>query len=340
MRYLGSAPWLILMLTLHPAAGQTIGGAGATFPYPLYAQWFDAYQKAHHGVEINYSPVGSTNGIRLLLDGKVDFGASDGPMTDEQLAEAETKLKSTVLHFPTVLGAAVPAYNLPGLAEELNFTPETLSGIFLGAIRKWDDPSIARSNPGVKLPSNPITVVHRAEGSGTSYCWTDYLCKVSPEWRTRVGKGASVAWPVGTAANKNEGVAGLVKQTAYTIGYVELAYALQNHIRFGRVRNSTGAFIRADSASVAAAASSVATTMPNHFRVSITDAPGPKAYPISTFTWLLIPASGSKPAERRVLISFLHWALTDGQRMVESLDYTPLPTDVAARELKVLATVH
>lgn len=330
----------VLLSLAVSASAQTINGAGATFPYPLYGQWFDAFQSAHRGIEINYRPVGSGTGVNQLLAGAVDFGASDMPLSDEQMAEASTKLKTTVLHFPMVLGAAVPAYNLPGLPDNLKFTPKALSGIFLGAIRKWDDPEIARSNPGVKLPSSNIAVIHRAEGSGTSFCWTNYLCKVDPEWKKRVGEGTTVAWPVGTAARGNDGVAALVKQTPYAIGYVELTYALLNHILFGSVRNSTGVFVRADLASVAAAAASASTSIPDHFRVSITDSPGAKAYPISTFTWFLVPSTGSNTAARKTLAAFLRWALTDGQRMAASLEYAPLPRELAAREIKALSAIR
>jgi phosphate transport system substrate-binding protein len=329
--------WLLLATT---AQTQTINGAGATFPYPLYGPWFDEFQSAHPGIKINYRPVGSASGVTQLLDGEVDFGASDMPLSDEQMAEASAKLKTTILHFPMVLGAAVPAYNIPGLSGTLKFTPEVLSGIFLGSIRKWDDPSIARSNPGVKLPPNAIAPIHRADGSGTTYCFTDYLCKVDSEWKRRVGKGTTVPWPVGTAARSNDGVAALVKQTPYSLGYVELTYALQNGIPFGSVRNSAGVFVRADLAGVAAAAASVAATIPDHFRVSITDAPGLQAYPISTFTWLLIPAKAPNPAPRKALVSFLRWALTDGQRSAAPLEYAPLPKELAAREIKALSAIQ
>jgi len=322
-RFLASLVAGLLLATAVPA--QTVNGAGGTFPYPLYGQWFDTFQTAHRGIEFNYRPVGSGAGIAQLLEGAVDFGASDMPLTDEQMAEASTRLKTTILHFPMVLGAAVPAYNLPGLPDNLKFTPEALGGIFRGSIRQWDDPAIGRSNPGVKLPSNSIAVIHRADGSGTSYCWTDYLSKVDPEWKKRVGKGTTVSWPVGTAAKGNDGVAALIKQTAYSIGYVELTYALLNRITFGSVRNSAGAFVRADLASVAAAAASVSSKIPDHFRVSITDAPGPRGYPVSTFTWLLVPAKGSNAQARKALIGFLRWALTDGQRMAAPLQYAPLP---------------
>ncbi len=328
------------LLLAGSAPAQTINGAGATFPYPLYGQWFDAFQSAHRGVEINYRSVGSGAGVTQLLDGAVDFGASDMPLTDEQMAEASAKLKTTVLHFPMVLGAAVPAYNIPGVPDNLKFTAEALSGIFLGSIRKWDDPAIARNNPGVKLPSNNIAVIHRAEGSGTSFCWTDYLSKVNPEWNKRIGKGTTVAWPVGAAAKGNDGVAALVKQTPYAIGYVELTYAKLNGIPFGSVRNASGVFVRADLASVAAAAAGFGASIPDHFRVSITDAPGPRAYPISTFTWFLVPNKGPNSAARKALVAFLRWALTDGQSLAAPLQYAPLPKELAAREIKALASIQ
>ena len=329
-----------LLLLAPSASAQTINGAGATFPYPLYGQWFNTFQSAHHGIEINYRDIGSGAGVTQLLDGALDFGASDMPLSEAQIAEASSKLKTTVLHFPMVLGAAVPAYNLPGLPGNLNFTPEALGGIFLGSIRKWDDPAIAQSNPGIKLPASAIVVIHRAEGSGTSYCWTDYLSKVDPEWNKRIGKGSTVPWPVGTAARGNDGVAALIKQTPYALGYVELTYAKLNGIPFGKVRNAAGAFVRADLDSVAAAAASVASQIPDHFRVSITNAPGAKVYPISTFTWFLVPAKGPNPTARKALVAFLRWALTDGQSMAAPLQYAPLPKELAAREIKALVAIQ
>ena len=244
-----------------------LNAAGATFPYPMYSKWFDEYHQAHPNVQINYQSIGSGGGIRQLLDKTVDFGASDGPMTDEQLKQASVP----ILHFPTVLGADVPSYNIPGVSAELNFTPEALAGIFLGKITKWNDPAIASANPGVKLPGDDIVVVHRSDGSGTTYIWTDYLSKVSPEWKQKVGKATSVNWPVGLGGKGNEGVAALVQQTPDAIGYIELIYAIQNKIPYGHVKNSAGAFVKADLASVSAAAAAAAKTMPDDFRVSITD---------------------------------------------------------------------
>jgi phosphate transport system substrate-binding protein len=330
----------VLVLCCTGALAETISGAGATFPYPLYASWFDTYQKAHKGVGFNYRPVGSGQGIREIVSGTLDFGASDGPMTGEQLAEAQAKLGTSVLHFPTVLGADVPIYNVPGVRGGLRFTPEVLSGIFLGSIKTWNDPEILKSNPGIGLPENHIVVIHRSDGSGTTYCWTDYLSTVSPEWKRRVGKGTEVAWPVGLAAKGSERLAGLVKQTPYSLGYVELAYAMQNRIPFGRVRNAAGNFIWADLASVSAAAAGAARGMPDHFRVSITNPPGRDAYPIATFTWLLIPAQPRPGRSRKALLGFLAWALSEGQKTAGALGYAPLPKEIVARELKVLSTMR
>ncbi len=268
-----------------PAVGQTaLNGAGATFPYPMYSKWFSEYHKAHSDIEINYQSIGSGGGIRQVLAGTVDFGASDGPMTDEQLSQAKTK----ILHIPTVLGADVPAYNIPGVSAELKFTPETLAGIFLGKITSWNDAALTKINPGANLPNQPIIVIHRSDGSGTTYIWTDYLSKVSSEWANGPGKGTSVKWPVGLGGKGNEGVAGQIRQLQGSIGYVELIYAVQNKIPYGTVKNSSGNFVKASLESVTAAAAS-AKSMPADFRVSITNAPGKDAYPISSFTWLLIP---------------------------------------------------
>src|SRR6202795_2936338 len=265
----------------------SITGAGASFPYPMYSKWFDEYHKKNGNVEINYQSIGSGGGIRQVTEGTVDFGASDGPMNDEQLKAFQDKHGFGILHFPTVLGADVPTYNIPGVSAALNFTPEALAGIFLGKITKWNDPAIVEANKGVNLPGNDIVVVHRSEGSGTTYVWVDYLSKVSGEWKNKVGKGTSVNWPVGLGGKGNEGVAGLVKQTPNSIGYVELIYAVQNNIPYGSVKNSSGNFVKADLASVTAAAAGAADQMPDDFRVSITNAPGPNVYPVSSFTWLL-----------------------------------------------------
>lgn len=318
----------------------SITGAGATFPYPMYSKWFDEYHKKNPSLEINYQSIGSGGGIKQVTEGTVDFGASDGPMSDEQLKAYKDKHGFAVLHFPTVLGADVPTYNIPGVSGELNFTPEALAGIFLGKITRWNDPVIAGPNKDVNLPANDIIVIHRAESSGTTYIWTDYLSKVSEEWKTRVGKNTAVNWPVGLGGQGNEGVSGLVKQTPNSIGYVELIYAIQNKMPYGRVRNSSGAFIKADLASVTAAAAGAAQNMPADFRVSITNAPGKDAYPISSFTWLLIPSKFSDASKRDAIKGFVSWMLVEGQNYTEALSYARLPKEVVAMEKKALAEVQ
>ena len=327
---------LLLVLAGAPAWAQNINAAGATFPYPIYSKWFDEYHKMHSNVQINYQSIGSGGGIRQLMDKTVDFGASDGPMTDEQLKQAGFK----ILHFPTVLGAAVPSYNIPGVTTELKFTPDALVGIYLGKITKWNDPAIAGSNPGVKLPKDDIVVIHRSDGSGTTYIWTDYLSKVSSEWQSKVGKNTSVNWPVGLGGKGNEGVAGLLKQTPDSIGYVELIYAIQNNLPYGSVKNSSGEFVKASLAGVSAAAAGAAKSMPDDFRVSITDAPGKGAYPISSFTWLLIPAQIQDPAKKAAIKDFLSWMMTSGQQFCEGLAYAKLPKEVVAKEQKAIAMIQ
>jgi len=326
-----------------PQPGPTpvlINGAGATFPYPIYSKWFSEYHKLHPDIEFNYQSVGSGAGIRQTIDKTVDFGASDGPMTDQQLAEAKQKLGYDILHFPTVLGADVPTYNIPGVTAELKFTPQSISNIYLGKITKWNDPAITGPNPGVKLPNDDIVVVHRSDGSGTTYIWTDYLSKVNPEWKSKVGFSTSVNWPVGLGGKGNEGVAGLVKETPDSIGYVELIYAIQTHLSYGVLQNSAGKFVKADLASVTAAAAGAAANMPADFRVSITDAPGATAYPVSSFTWLLIPSHIADAAKRDDIKVFLKWMMTDGQKYNESLDYAQLPKAVVAKEMKQIALVQ
>ncbi len=327
---------LLAMLAAAPAWAQNINAAGATFPYPIYSKWFDEYHKLHPNIQINYQSIGSGGGIRQLLDKTVDFGASDGPMTDEQLQQAGFK----VLHFPTVLGADVPSYNIPGVTVELKFTPEALAGIFLGKVTKWNDPAIAGPNPGIKLPAEDIVVVHRSDGSGTTYIWTDYLSKVSPEWQSKVGKNTSVNWPVGLGGKGNEGVAGLIKQTPNSLGYIELIYAVQNSISYGTVKNAAGEFVKASLAGVSAAAAGAAKSMPEDFRVSITNPPGKEAYPISSFTWLLIPAQIQDPAKKTAIKDFLTWMLTSGQQFCEPLAYAKLPKEVVAKEQKAIALIQ
>src|SRR5271156_4172383 len=317
-----------------------INGAGASFPNAIYSKWFDEYHKKFSSVQINYQSVGSGAGIKQVTEGTVDFGASDGPMNDDQIKAYQDKHGSSILHFPTVLGAAVPTYNVPGVTTALNFTPEALAGIFLGRVTKWNDPAIAGPNKGVSLPANDIVVVHRSDGSGTTYIWTDYLSKVSDDWKNKVGKGTSVNWPVGLGGKGNEGVSGLVKQTPNSIGYIELVYAAQNGIAYGKVQNATGKFVKADLASVTAAAAGAAKDMPEDFRVSITNAPGAAAYPVSSFTWLLIPARIQDPAKRDAIKDFLKWMLTEGQKYNEGLTYAQLPKPVIEKELKAIALIQ
>jgi len=336
-KVLGLLAVLLVVATLAIAEGQVLlNAAGATFPYPIYSKWFDMYHQVHSNVQINYQSIGSGGGIRQLLDKTVDFGASDGPMSDEQLKQASVP----ILHFPTVLGAAIPSYNLPGTQGDLNFTPEALAGIFLGKITKWNDPAITAANPGMKLTGDDIVVVHRSDGSGTSYIWTDYLSKVSPEWQQKVGKGTSVNWPVGLGGKGNEGVSALIQQTPGSLGYVELIYAIQNKLPYGKVKNSSGTFVKADLASVSAAAAAVAKFMPDDFRVSITNPEGKAAYPIASFTWLLIPSKFSDTAKRDVVKDFLKWALTDGQQYAETLSYAKLPKEVVGKEMKAIAQIQ
>jgi phosphate transport system substrate-binding protein len=324
-----------LVLAL-PVMGQTqLNGAGATFPYPMYSKWFSEYNKLHPDVQINYQSIGSGGGIRQVLNGTVDFGASDGPMSDEQLKEAKTK----ILHIPTVLGADVPAYNVPGVNGEIKFTPEALAGIFLGRISNWNDPAIAKVNPGVNFPNQSIIVVHRSDGSGTTYIFTDYLTKVSKDWEATVGKGTSVKWPVGLGGKGNEGVAGQIRQLQGSIGYVELIYAVQNNIAYGSVRNAAGNFVKAALDGVTEAAASV-KTMPADFRVSITNAPGKTAYPISSFTWLLIPAQAKDPKKGKIIADFLDWMVSDGQKMTGQLSYAPLPESVVEKVKAAIKQIH
>jgi phosphate transport system substrate-binding protein len=306
------------------SAGVTLNAAGATFPYPIYSKWFNEYHKLHPSITINYQSIGSGGGIRQLSAGTVDFGASDMPLKDDLLQ----KLKLNITQFPTVLGAVVPSYNIPGVKATLKFTPAALAGIYLGKITKWNAPEIRKNNPGVNLPAKDITVVHRSDGSGTTFVWTDYLSKVSPEWKSKVGSNTSVQWPVGLGGKGNEGVAGVVKQTPYAIGYVELIYALQNNMSYGLVQNSSGTFVNASLETAKNAAAGAATEMQQDVRVSITDPPGKDAYPICSFTYLLIPDHITNAAKRNAIKDFLHWMLDDGQGMVESLDYGQLPESV------------
>ena len=332
---------LAVALTMGVASAQQvlINAGGATFPYPIYSKWFDEYHKKLPNIAINYASIGSGGGIAQVTAGTVDFGASDGPMTDAAIKEFQDKRGSAILHFPTVLGADVPTYHIPGVTAQLNFTGEALAGIFLGKITKWDDPEITKANPGVKLPSNNIVVVHRSDNSGTTYIWTDYLSKVSKEWETKAGRGTSVNWPVGLGGKGNEGVSGSIQQTANSVGYVELIYAIQNKMTYGKVKNAAGEFVLASLAGVTAAAAAM-KEMPEDFRVSITNAPGKGVYPISSFTWLLIPSKIADPAKKKAIKDFLAWMLADGQKMTEALSYAQLPKAVVAKELKAIDKIQ
>jgi phosphate transport system substrate-binding protein len=313
---------------------QKLTGAGATFPYPIYSKWFSEYSAAHPGVEINYQSIGSGGGIKQSTAGLVDFGASDGPMTDDQLAGSKIKL----IHIPTVMGAVVPIFNVTGVSD-LKFSSDVLADIFLGKISTWNDPRIAKDNPGINLPGETITVVHRSDGSGTTYIFSDYLTKVSKDWASGPNKGTALNWPKGIGGSHNEGVAGLVRQLPGSIGYVELIYALQNKISFGEVKNASGNWVKASIAGVTEAAASV-KQMPADYRVSITNAPGAAAYPISSFTWLLIPVKAQDAAKGRVLKDFLSWMLNSGQSEVSALYYAPLPKAVTDKVLKTVYSLQ
>jgi phosphate transport system substrate-binding protein len=334
-RTVAAAMAITASIVLLSAQTLKINGAGATFPYPIYSKWFSEYNKLHPNVEINYASIGSGGGIRQVSSQTVFFGATDGPMTNDQLLAAPGK----ILHFPTVLGAVLPIYNVPEVTQELKFTGPLLADIFLGKITKWNDPAIAKVNPGVSLPGSDITIVHRSDGSGTSYIWVDYLAKVSPEWKQKVGVATSVNWPAGVGGKGNEGVSGLVRQTPGSIGYVELIYALQNKISYGAVQNMAGEFVKANEQSVTAAAAAAATSMPPDFRVSITNAPGAGVYPVSSFTWLLLYENPKDKAQAKIMVDFLHWALTDGQKFAGQLGYAPLPEPVVKLEMDALKKI-
>jgi phosphate transport system substrate-binding protein len=327
---------VLLAIGASIASAQKINAAGATFPAAIYQKWFEEYHKLHSGTEINYQSIGSGGGIAQLTGGTVDFGASDMPMTDDQLS----KLNVKAFHFPSVLGAVVPTYNIPGVAADLKFTPETLAGIFLGTIAKWNDPRLAKDNPGVKFPNEDIQVIHRSDGSGTTFVWTDYLSKVSPEWKSKVGANTSVSWPVGLGGRGNEGVAGLLKQTPYSIGYVELVWAAQNKLTIGLVKNASGNFVKASVESVTEAAAGAAKEIPADFRISITNAPGKQAFPISSFTYLLIPSQIPDAAKGDAIKGFLQWMLADGQKYAAGLFYAPLPKEIVAKEMKQISQVN
>jgi phosphate transport system substrate-binding protein len=329
----------LLVVPVYLIAETIVTGSGGSFPAPVYAMWLKTYQQAHPDAKLEYQPIGSGGGIRLIMEGRSDFGGSDAPMTDKQMQDYKAKHGYDILHFPTVIGAAVPVYNIPG-SPELNFTPEALAGIYLGTITKWNDPSIRDANPKANLPGNNIIVVHRSDGSGTSYIWADYLGKVSDAWRTKYGKGTSINWPVGIGARGNEGVADLVQRTQFTLGYVELSYALQKHMVFGLVRNAAGNFIKADLASVTAAAADTSQGIPEDFRMSVTNAGGKDAYPISSFSWLLIPAKIEDAGKKKAVVDFLTWALKDGQKLTQDLVYARVPDRVVSKELAAISKIQ
>jgi phosphate transport system substrate-binding protein len=317
------------------AQSMQINGAGATFPAPIYSKWFSEYNKLHSNVRINYQPLGSGAGIKQVTERTVFFGATDGPMTPEQLNAAPGKL----LHLPTVLGAVVPVYNLPGVSQELKFDGPVLANIFLGKITKWNDPAITALNAGVNLPGTDIVVAHRSDGSGTTYIWVDYLSKVSPEFKKVVGVGTAVKWPAGVAGAKNDGVAAIVSQTPGALGYVELIYALNTKTAYGQVKNMNGKFVKASIDSVSAAAAAAAAAMPADYRVSITNAPGDAVYPISSFTWMLFYQDPKDKAQGKAMVDFMKWALTEGQKFAGDMGYAPIPKNVVDMEMKTLATI-
>jgi phosphate transport system substrate-binding protein len=324
----------LLVVAMGSAQAQKLTAAGATFPYPIYSKWFNQYSSAHPGVEVNYASIGSGGGIAQVTKGLVDFGASDMPMTDEMLSSSQVKL----IHIPTVLGAVVPVYNVPG-AKDLRFSGDTLADIFLGKIQNWNDAKIAKDNTDAKLPDQKIIVVHRSDGSGTSFIWTDYLSKVSKDWQGGPGKGTALSWPTGVGGKGNEGVAGLVRQMPGAIGYVELIYALQNKIPFGSVKNAAGNYVTASIQGVTEAAASV-KQMPADYRVSITNAPGANSYPVSSFTYLLVPKTGTKPENRKIMKDLLSWILKSGQEEASKLSYAPLPQELVEKELKTVYSLQ
>jgi phosphate transport system substrate-binding protein len=326
-----------LMVTVAGVAGaQNINAAGATFPYPIYNKWFTEYAQAHPNVKINYQSQGSGAGIKQVTEGTIDFGASDAVMTDEQIASAKVK----VMAIPTVLGAVVPIYNIPGVNKELNFTGDVIADIYLGKITKWNDGRIAKDNPGINLPDKQILPVYRSEGSGTTFIFTDYLSKVSPDWMSKVGKAASVKWPVGIGQKGSEGVSGMVRQTPGSFGYVELVYATSNHIQYGLVKNAAGKFVKATPEGATAAAAANAKSMPADYRVSITNASGADSYPISSFTWLLIPVHFEDASKGAAIKQFLTWMLDKGESQAAEMGYAPLPKQVVDMERKTIMKVQ
>ncbi len=325
----------LLALTASAGIAQNINGAGATFPYPIYSRWFTEYNKIHPEVKINYQSIGSGGGIRQVSEGTVDFGATDGPMNDQQIADAKVK----TIHIPTVLGAVVPVFNIPGNSKDLNFSSDVIADIYLGKISKWNDPRIAKDNPGVQFPDKAILPVYRSDGSGTTYIFTDFLSKVSADFQSKIGKGTSVKWPTGIGQKGNEGIAGMVRQSPYSFGYVELIYARANNMQFGAVKNKAGKFLKASTDGVTAAAAAAAKSMPKDYRVSITNADGPDSYPISSFTWLLIPVKSADPAKGKALQGFLEWMIETGEGEAASMTYAPLPKQVQEMVKQTIKTV-
>lgn len=322
--------------TAATAAAQHLTGAGATFPYPIYSRWFSEYSAAHPGVEINYQSIGSGGGIRQVSEKVVDFGASDGPMTDEQLAQSKVKL----LHIPTVLGADVLTYNVPGVTTDLNFAPDVIADIYLGHITKWNDPRIAKDNPGIHFPDHQILPVYRSDGSGTTYVFTDYLSKISPEFASKIGRNTSVRWPVGIGQKGNEGVSGMIRNSPFSFGYVELVYAVQNKMLYGQVRNAAGKWMKASTETVTAAAAGASKNMPADYRVSITNAAGADSYPISSFTWMLIPVPFDSADKGKVMHDFLEWMLDHGEAEAAGMTYAPLPPPVIVRLRQTIKQIH
>jgi len=313
--------------TVAPKAKVALNGGGSSFINPVMTKWTSEYQKVAPNVEINYQSIGSGGGIRQLMVHTVNFGATDAPLTDDQLKEA----KSPIVHVPLVMGAVVPTYNLPAQSHEIRFTPEALAGIYLGTIKAWNDPKITAANTDLKLPATPIVVVHRSDGSGTTFVWTDYLSKVSPEWKTKVGAATSVNWPTGLGGRGNEGVSGTVKQTPGAIGYVELTYAIQNKMPAGEVKNRAGNFIKPSIDAVTAAAAGYVPSLPDDLRYSIVDSPGPTAWPIAGTTWAALYQDMPAGPERTATVTFLRWAIHDGQKFCSALDYAPLPAELVAK---------
>jgi len=325
----------VLALVTMGANAQNLNGAGATFPYPIYSKWFSEYKQQNPSVQINYQSIGSGGGIQQVTSGTVDFGAADVPMTEEQIARAKVK----VMALPTVLGAVVPVYNVPGVNKELNFSGDVIADIYLGTITNWNDARIAKDNPGISLPNHSIIPVYRSEGSGTTFIFTDFLSKVNADFKSKVGAAAAVRWPTGIGQKGNEGVAGMVRQAPFSFGYVELIYAEQNKMSFGLVKNSSGKFVKASTVGVTAAAAASAKTMPADYRISITNAAGPDSYPISSFTWLLIPTQSTDAAKTKALVGFLNWMLDHGETEAASLSYAPLPKQVQDMVRKSVTTI-